>query len=155
MHRILVAGRTIELPALPLLPRSPSSDDSAWELGAYVTVRLTAPVEALRLHTDGKAFPGRPASQSSGAWVAIGDVIQTSSQIASTRALPTDDPSSATAFTHVNHAMLPVDCVLNIGIAGPKFGGYGGGFQAEYVSGPRIQFVPLKGKHWHGKAARA
>lgn len=60
-----------------------------------------------------------------------------------------------TAFTHTSEATLAAGCVLNIGLASAKFGGFGGGFQAEYVSGPEIQFKPLAGKHWHGKTGHA
>jgi hypothetical protein len=59
------------------------------------------------------------------------------------------------AFTHTNEATLPAQVVVNVGLASAKFGGWGGGFQAEYVSGPAIQFTPLLGKRWHGRAGIA
>ena len=155
MTAFAIAGRRIDLSAVPVTPRALSGDDSAWQGGDYVTVRLLAPAEALRVHTNGRAFPDREASASAGAWVAIGDVIQTSAQFANSRSLPTWHVNSTTAFTHVNTATIPAGCVVNIGIASAKFGGQGGGFQAEYVSGPLFQFTPLTGKHWHGRAGSA
>jgi len=155
MARFLVAGRAIDLPAIPVTRPAPSRDPSAWELGAYTTVQLVEPVDALRVHTDGRAYPGREASASAGAWLAIGDVVQTSSQLANSRSLPTDDPTSMIAFTHVSEVTVPENCILNIGFASAKFGGLGGGCQAEYVSGPAIRFTPLEGKRWHGRAGRA
>ena len=155
MARFFFNGRPLDLPAVPVNPRSPSRDATAWEFGNYVTVRLLTPARGLRVHTAGKEFPGREASSSQGAWVALGDVIQTSSQLASSRSLPTDDPTSMTAFTHINEVTLPSNVVLNIGIAATKFGGHGGGFQAEYVSGPPLEFTSLEGKHWHGRAGSA
>ena len=155
MSVFYVNSRSIELPAVPITPRATTCDESAWQFGRYVTVKLLMPVQALRVHTDGKSFPGRSGSQSAGRWVVIGDDIQTAPEIASTRSLPTSNPNSMTAFTHVNEATLPAGCVINIGIVSPKFGGKGGGFQAEYVSGPAFTFRPLEGKRWHNHSARA
>jgi hypothetical protein len=155
MARFFVAGRGIDLPAVPASPRSPSSDESAWELGLYVTVQLLSPVTGVRVHTNGRHYAGRPASASAGAWVALGDVVQTSTELASSRSLPVDDPKRMVAFTHVNEAVLPAHCVVNVGLASAKFGGAGGGFQAEYVSGPAIQFAPLAEKRWHAQAGNA
>jgi hypothetical protein len=59
------------------------------------------------------------------------------------------------AFTHVSEAVMAAGTVLNIGLASAKFGGAGGGFQAEYVAGPRVVFKPLSGKSWHGAVGRA
>ena len=149
-----IAGKTITLPAVEISPRA-KSDQTAWQSGKYVTVRFSAPVAGIRVHTDGKAFPGRPASAAMGAWVAIGDVIQTAPALANSRSLPSANPQAMTAFTHTSDAVIPPQCVVNIGVASAKFGGAGGGFQAEYVSGPLIQFTPLPGKHWHGQAGHA
>lgn len=155
MARFFLGGRAIDLPAVPASPKSPSCDDTAWELGIYITVRLLSPVAGVRVHTDGRSYPGRAASNSAGAWVAIGDVVLTSGELASSRSLPADNPKRMAAFTHTNEALLPAQCVVNVGLASAKFGGQGGGFQAEYVSGPSIRFVPLLGKYWHGHAGNA
>jgi hypothetical protein len=147
-------GRSVELPATPA-PVAPTRDDTAWLFRRYQTVRLLERVEALRVHTAGRAFPGRQASHEAGAWLLIGDLIQSAGQLASSRALPAADPGSFVAFTHVSEAMLEPGTLLNIGIADAKFGGSGGGFQAEYVSGPAITFRPLTGKHWHRGCGQA
>lgn len=60
-----------------------------------------------------------------------------------------------TAFTSTSQANLSTNTILNIGLASAKFGGIGGGFQAEYVSGPTISFTLLTGKHWHGSSGNA
>jgi hypothetical protein len=135
--------------------RAQTRDESAWQYHRYSTVQLVGPFEGLRVHTGGRAFPGRQASDESGAWILIGDVIQTAPVLASSRALPVDDARRLVAFTHTSEAYLGVATVLNIGLASRKFGGTGGEFQAEYVSGPPIRFVPLVGKHWHGTGGRA
>jgi hypothetical protein len=59
------------------------------------------------------------------------------------------------AFTHTSEASLVANTVLNIGLASAKFGGSGGEYQAEYVSGPTIRFTALAGKHWHGGSGNA
>jgi len=148
-------GQSLDIPAIAQHPKAITRDESAWQGHCYLTIRLTAAMEALRVHTKGKDFPGRKASPEAGAWVLIGDVIQTSSELANSRSLPTNNPHSMTAFTHVSEANLFAGCVLNIGIASAKFGGSGGGFQAEYVSGPPIQFKSLVDRHWHGRAGNA
>ena len=86
---------------------------------------------------------------------AIGDVIQTSSQFADSRSLPVANPRSMVAFTHTSEAQLPAGCVINVGLASAKFGGQGGGFQAEHVSGPAIEFTQFTGRYWHGRAGHA
>ena len=85
----------------------------------------------------------------------IGDVIYTASELASSRSLPAGNTRSMTAFTHTSEARLSPGTILNIGLASAKFGGGGGEFQAEYVAGPAITFLPLTGKHWHGRAGSA
>jgi len=149
------AGRSIELAAALVAPKAETMDCNAWAMGQFATVRLLTPTEALRVHTQGRAYPGRAASASMGGWVALGDVIQTADALASSRSLPTANPSSATAFTHVNSVVIPAGSVINIGVASDLFGGRGGGFQGEYVSGPALQFRPLTGKHWHNKYGSA
>ena len=147
-------GKSVELAAMPA-PVAWTRDRTAWLHHRYLTVRLTANTEALRVHTAGKSYPGREASNEAGAWLLIGDVIQSSSHLADSRALPTASPAGFTAFTHVSEAELRPGTILNIGLASAKFGCAGGGFQAEYVEGPPIVFKPLHGKHWHGAVGRA
>jgi hypothetical protein len=151
MTTFTLLGRRIDLPAMQASSRGATRDVSAWEAGEYLTIRILAPVEAIRVHTNGRTFPGREASGSIGAWVAIGDIIQTSGQFSNSRSLPTANPNSPTAFTHVNAVRIPAGCVINIGITSAKFGGQGGGFQAEYVSGAHLEMIALTGKHWHGR----
>jgi hypothetical protein len=148
-------GKSIELPATMVSPTAATRDRSSWMHGRYTTVRLSMPIEALRVHTAGRTFPGREASSEFGAWVLIGDVIQSSAALASSRALPATNPRSMVAFTHASEARLDLGTVLNIGIASAKFGGDGGQFQAEYISGPPIRFTPIAGKHWHGRSGSA
>ncbi len=148
-------GKSVNLPAVLVSNKATTRDPSAWQYGMYTTVQLTGRLTALRVHTAGRTFPGRQASDQMGAWVLIGDVIQTSTDLANSRSLPTVNPRSMVAFTHTSGARLATNTVLNIGLASAKFGGTGGGFQAEYVSGPTIQFTPLAGKHWHGGAGHA
>lgn len=149
------AGKSVDLPAVPVSPKSATRDPTAWQFGRYVTVRLVSPVSALRVHTNSRSFPGRQASAATGAWLLIGDIIQTSSALADSRSLPTENPKSMVAFTGASEANISALAVLNIGLASAKFGGRGGEFQAEFVSGPAIQFTPLIGKHWHGGAGNA
>lgn len=128
MTNFYVMGQFITLPAFSVSNAS-TRDSSAWLDGFYITIRLTESVSALRVHTNGKEFDNRPASSINGAWFAIGDIIQTSSEYASSRSLPG-------YFSHVAFVELPPETVLNLGICSPHFGGEGGGFQVEYVSGP-------------------
>jgi len=155
MARFWFLGQTVELPAVLVGNRAETRDTNAWQACLYSTVCLTRPVVALRAHTNARAFPGRDASAQAGAWMLIGDVIHTASELASSRSLPARNPQSMTAFSHTSEAHLSSGTVLNIGLASAKFGGVGGGFQAEYVRGPPITFVPLTGKHWHSRAGRA
>ena len=154
MPTFALFGKSVDLQAVPVAPAI-TRDKAAWLHERYMTVRLTAPLEALRVHTAGRSFPGRDASAEAGAWVLIGDVNQTSGNLASNRSLPTTNPRSMTAFTDTSEALLAPGTVLNVGIANAKFGGAGGGFQGEYVSGPSIVFKPLSGKHWHGSEGHA
>jgi hypothetical protein len=148
-------GKSIELPASLVLVKATTRDNTAWLCGVYTTVRLVKKYYTLRVHTAGRAYEEREASAEMGAWVLLGDIIQTSAQLANSRSLPTYNPNSMVAFTHTSEAILNVGTVLNIGLASAKFGGRGGDFQAEHVSGPSIQFKLLEGKHWHGKAGLA
>ena len=148
-------GKSVDLPAVLVSPKAMTRDQSAWQHGMYATVRLIGRMSALRVHTAGKAFPRRQASSEEGAWILLGDVIQTSAGLANTRSLPTSNPGSMVAFTHTSEAHLAINTMLNIGLASAKFGGAGCEFQAEYVAGPNIRFVALAGKHWHGSAGHA
>ena len=146
MAKFWFSGKSVDLPAMKVHPKS-ESDLSKWQNGMYETVKLTASVEGLRAHTGGKNYPGRQGSKEMGAWVLIGDVIGTSSQIADSRSLPTNNPRSMTAFTKTSEAVLGAGTIVNIGLASALFGGSGGGFQAEYISGPRISFSPITTCH--------
>jgi hypothetical protein len=148
-------GESIELPAKAVLPGASTRDPDAWMHGVFTTVRFELPMKALRVHTNGRTFPGRDASQEAGAWILIGDIIETSSELASSRSLPAANPKSMVAFTHVSEAQVQMGTVMNVGLASAKFGGKGGRFQAEYVSGPSIHFTPLRANRWHGAAGRA
>jgi hypothetical protein len=59
------------------------------------------------------------------------------------------------AFTHTSLVRTPAGGLINIGLANARFGGRGGAFQAEYVSGPRMTFLPLQAQYWHGRAGLA
>lgn len=155
MAKFFFGGVVVDLPAVPIWPKSPSRDPSAWMHGDYSTVRLLSPVAGVRVHTGGRAYPGREASSEAGAWVALGDVIESSSAFASSRSLPTDNPSSLVAFTRIAEVTLAPQIVINVGLASPKFGGSGGGAQGEYVSGPPLHFQPLRGKYWHNRVGNA
>ena len=148
-------GKSIDLPAKLHDVSVHTRDLTAWQFLSFQTVELTSPMVGLRVHTADKPFGGREASAEAGAWCLIGDVVLTSSEIASSRSLPADDPTRMIAFTHTSEAYMSIGTVLNIGLASPKFGGSGGGFQAEYVDGPMILFSPLLEKHWHGGVAHA
>lgn len=137
----------IDLPATRV-GRRETSKVNAWLNGGYLTVKFDGEFEALRVHTKGKAFEDREASNEMGAWVVLGDLITTSMGLVSSRALPGD-------FTHVSVVMIYPRTVLNIGIAGAIAGwGMGGGEQGEYVGGPRLGFRPLDNK-WHHAAGLA
>ncbi len=141
----LVAGRALELPAAHPAAPSDSRDPRAWAAGDWRTVQLLAPLDALRVHTAGRASAGRPASGEQGRWFALDDCIETSGELASSRSLPG-------AFTHTSLVRVPAGAVLNVGFASALFGGAGGGGQAEFLEGPAPSFVALRGKYWHGRA---
>jgi hypothetical protein len=83
-----------------------------------------------------------------GRFFVAGQPIETWSPFVDSRALPGP-------FTHLSWAILPEQSIVNIGVAGPLYGAFGGGFQAEYISGPPIQFSQLPGAYWHGKHGNA
>lgn len=155
MAEFAFLGKSLKLPAIAIRPRCKTSSMDAWAAGNYITVLLQQPVNGLRVHTKGRTYPDREASGEAGAWVLLGDVILSSSGLAQTRSLPTYDPGSATAFTHVSEARMAVGTYLNIGLASALFAGAGGGFQGEFVRGPAIQFKPLTGKVWMNRAGLA
>ncbi len=146
MSTFVVSGRTIELQATAH-SRIATRDSNAWLHAAFVTVQLLALTEALRVHTGGRSFQGRPGSKLEGAWYAIGDVIETSTQYSQSRSLPG-------LFTKVAAVALPRGAILNIGFCSPLFGGSGGGAQAEHVGGPSAQFTSLPNV-WHSRSGRA
>ena len=127
------------LPATPV-PQRPTSAADAW-LGTYRTVRLTAPIEALRVHVGAgvAASPHKHLATGAGLhgrWFAIGDVVQTYGQYRASRALPGH-------FTEVAIATLAAGTILNVGRCSPLFGHQGGGDQIEIVEGPAPAFRPL------------
>jgi len=148
-------GESISLPAVQVPAQAQTRDKTAWQSGQYTTIRLIGPISALRVHTNNRSFPGRQASAEAGACLLVGDVIHTAPSIANSRSLPVQNPGSMAAFTNTSGAQLAASTILNIGLASAKFGGSGGGFQAEYVDGPAISFSPFTGKHWHGSAGNA
>ncbi|MGC2813089.1 MAG: hypothetical protein WA303_22320 [Bradyrhizobium sp.] len=147
MARFIISGKSIELPANRI--SQAKSDEACWRGGAFVTIRFNREFhEAIRVHTGGRGFPDRSASPLEGKWVLIGDVIMTSGQIVDSRSLPGE-------FTRVANAVIPIGCLANIGVASSLLAGFGGGLQAEYVSGPVFQFKPIQNKSWHGRAGFA
>lgn len=148
MGLFVVSSSIINLPAFRVTPQAKTGDARAWQLGQYVTLRLFEPVDGIRVHTNGRSHPGRLPSAAAGAWIALGDVIQTSGDIVRSLALPG-------LFTHVGSALLPVNCTVNVGVCAPLFGYTGGGIQAEYVCGPAIQFTQIAGKYWHDMQGNA
>jgi len=147
MARFFFSGVVVDLPAA-LAQRAETSYTNAWLKGEYVTVRLLAPVEGVRAHTSGREFKDRIASKPEGAWIAVDDFIESSGDFVRSRALPGP-------FTNLAWAVAPTHCVLNLGLAAPLYGVAGGGVQAEFVSGPPIEFTQAQGKHWHGKTGAA
>ena len=154
MAAFTIHDQVIHLPAMLVQPTA-ESDEKAWQGGIYLTIRLEKTITVLRVHTKGKSFPGRKGSDEEGRWLLIGDVIQTASEIADSRSLPTTNPRSMAAFTHTSEAVVAVGTVLNIGIASALFGGNGGGWQAQFVSGPPMVFRPFTNKHWIDFAGNA
>ena len=149
MAVFFVSGVPIELDATRYTAIASQCPD-AWQSGEYMTVRMTADgVDiGVRAHTNARDYPGRPASNAAGKWLALDDVIATAHTFAASRALPG-------VFTHVGWVTLPAGCVINIGMAAPKFGYRGGGVQAEYLQGPRPIFDQAVGKVWHGVTGHA
>ncbi|RYF47902.1 MAG: hypothetical protein EOO27_36525 [Comamonadaceae bacterium] len=143
-----LGGIPLLLPAV-VEARGKTADRWAWcPWNGYQTVRFVEPYEALRVHTHGKAYPGRAASSATGRWVVLGDIIQTSGELADSLALPTSNPNAKTAFTGQGFAVIPINAILNIGVIAPMFGGRGGGVQGEYVGGPRLTFKQLPDNDW-------
>jgi hypothetical protein len=148
MNTFFVCGVPISLDAVQQ-DRQGTEHEDAWLRGEYLTLRVTDDMrEGVRVHTNGKSFPGRSASSMAGRWIALEDIIDTSHALANSRALPG-------VFTHVAWVVIPSGCVINVGVASPLYGYSGGGVQAEYVSGPRFGFEQAEGKHWHGAVGNA
>lgn len=147
MATFIVAGHAISLLAIRV-DQKPTSQADAWAKKEYVTVQLMGPVVGIRVHTGGRAFPNRPASGAQGAWVSIGDTILTSTEVVDRSALPGP-------FTHAAEATIRQGTIINVGVNGAVLAGKGGGIQAEYVSGPPIQFTQLTGKVWMSGAGHA
>jgi hypothetical protein len=135
MSEFWIGGQRLELPATPRAQER-TRDAGAWLDKRWISVELTAAITALRVHTDGREFPTRPASNAAGAWLLIGDIVQTSSEIVNGRSLPG-------VFTHIARAEVFAGSILNIGFCSPLFGGRGGEAQAEFVRGPDIKFTPM------------
>jgi hypothetical protein len=159
MTTFLFGKTKIELPAVQISPSAGSSYRDAWLHEIHVTIRLLKSLEGFRVHTNGVSFPtggqfgkmaaSRSASNAVGRWVFIGDeAISTSSEIVSIFSLPGP-------FSHISKAVLPANCILNLGLCKPLFGGAGGGIQVEYVSGPSIQFEQMKENAWHNALGNA
>lgn len=115
------------------VPQRPTNADNAW-LGPYRTIRLIAPIDALRVHVGAGAGASIHKHLASGAgihgrWFAVGDVVQTYEEFRSTRALPGH-------FTEIAIATLAVGTILNVGRCSPLFGLKGGGDQIEFIEGP-------------------
>ena len=128
--------------ALPAtsVPQRPTSASNAW-LGGYRTVRLTAPVEAIRVHVGAGAAASVHKHLAAGAglhgrWFAVGDVVQTYDQYRASRALPGH-------FTQIAIATLAAGTIVNVGRCSPLFRQEGGGDQIELVEGPAPTFRPL------------
>ena len=153
MTTFIVSGRKIQVTA-SFVPRESTQQVDAWHKGEWISVRVDAPIEAIRVHTNGRTFSDtdvmweRLGSKATGAWAAIGDVILTSSQMVDASALPG-------VFIHVAAVIIPQNCIVNIGVNGATLMGRGGGVQAEYVKGPRFEISELKGKVWMDRAGRA
>lgn len=144
-------GSNTHIPAVAVAPVQTGASN-AWGPLGYTTVRLVAPLPALRVHTRaGVAAATQPAlaggAGTFGRWFAIGDVILTRDQYKAAHALPA-------GFTHQDDWLLPTGTVLNVGIAGPLFGHRGGALQAERLSGPEPTRTALKG-HWSNRSGTA
>jgi len=144
-------GTAIELPAVPV-GRVNSTALNAWGPHGFITVRLVAPLPAVRVHTRaGVAASVRThlshGSSAVGRWFAIGDVILTRDQYKAAHALPA-------GFTHQDDWLFPIGTHLNVGVAGPLFGHPGGALQAEWLSGPEPSRTLVRG-YWSGRVGTA
>jgi hypothetical protein len=137
------------LPAVQI-PTAATSALNAWD-GGYTTVRLTAPIDAIRVHLNGgvgaTVRPQLAGAGPFGRWFAIGDVIQTYGEYRASRALPGQ-------FTHITMATMLPGTVINVGACSALFGHEGGGEQAEYVLGPWPLLRTLDA-HWSHQAGHA
>jgi hypothetical protein len=159
MTTFFVGSATVDLPGVQISPPEETASEGAWLHKTHISIRLSAPVEGFRVHTNGIAYPTglpfgkraapRVASEGVGRWVLIGDgAISTSSEIVRLFSLPG-------AFSHVSKAIVPALCLVNVGICSTLFGGIGGGLQIEYVSGPPIRFHEMTDAVWLNTAGNA
>jgi hypothetical protein len=146
----IVPGTRLVLPAVRHVPVDTSAAN-AW-LGSYTTIRLTAEVQAVRVHVgagEGAAMRRELAAGAGlrGRWFAIGDFVMTYQEYRRTRALPGQ-------FTQIAWATLLPGAVLNVGRCGPLFNLPGGGEQAEFLEGPLPLLQPTSGV-WSHRAGHA
>lgn len=151
MHILTVGKHMLCLRGMRVIRHAGSVDPDAWLDGEWVTVEVTETLNGLRVHTNGVEYREgspmgkRPKSNAKGAWVMIGDsMVGTADEVVHGHSLPGK-------FTHVGTAIIPVGAEMNVGfcsaiLAGKKDGG--GGVQAEWVGGKRIDFAPLPGRVW-------
>lgn len=149
-------GKTLDLPAVRMPTNTATCDPTAWQSGHFVTVRLTNAIPALKVDPNSRHLPGPYAPPERGAWVLIGGAIHASAPLVDHRfSLPVVNPRSMLALTHTSAAHVAADTVLNVGLASARFGDSGGEFQAEYVSGPPVEFTLLPDKSWRASGVQA
>jgi len=150
-----------QLPAVAIGMR-PTRDGNAW-LGPYHTVRLVAPLDALRVHVgagEGAATADGVHLVSGaglrGRWYAIGDFVQPYAEYIASRALPRTPTryGKISFFTQAALATFQAGTILNVGRAAGLFGHPGGGEQAEFLEGPapRLQELPGTWANRYGHA---
>jgi hypothetical protein len=161
---IRIPGTSTILPGVQTATR-PTAGPDAW-LGEYLTIELTGPMTAMRVHMNaGEGAATEPhlalAAGPFGRWFAVGDFVQTYDDYRSTHSLPTypkGDGRPATGLGHFTHyalcRLLP-GTIVNVGRCSPLFGGSGGGEQVEYVAGPAPQIQPSTATSWSNVAGHA
>src|SRR4051794_20574624 len=98
-------------------PQARTSCHDAWLGGTYDTIRLSADLEAVRVHVgagvaaSSKDFLATGAG-SQGRWFAIGDVILTRSAYTGSRALPS-------GFSKVDWCLIKAGSIVNVGRCHP------------------------------------
>src|SRR5215208_7892177 len=108
---IRILGTSTDLPAV-LVAKRATSAPNAW-LGDYVTVQLTAPVTAIRVHVNATDAATTELHLAAGAglvgrWFAVGDYVQTYDEYRTTHSLPAH-------FTHVALCEFFPGTILNVG----------------------------------------